>query len=140
MKMKTLTRVRRRAPKFRIWTSKIMPDLWLVALFCPIKKKFHTPPYCLYPTPTLPVPHSPLPCTACTPLPRCLYPIPPCLYCLNPTPTAFDHFCTRSKPSFSTARSFSHYVQTVFFERSDFDKKNIYNAILTVFKQYHHKM
>ena len=34
--MKTLTRVR--APKFRILTSKIMPDLWLVALFCPIKK------------------------------------------------------------------------------------------------------
>ena len=23
-----------------------MPDLWLVDLFCPIKKKFHTPPYC----------------------------------------------------------------------------------------------
>ena len=22
-----------------------MPDLWLVDLFCPIKKKFHTPPY-----------------------------------------------------------------------------------------------
>ena len=44
--MKTLTRVR--APKFRIWTSKIMPDLWLVALFCPIKKKFHTPPYSTY--------------------------------------------------------------------------------------------
>ena len=49
--MKTLTRVRRcalraRAPKFRIWTSKIMLDLWLGALFCPIKKKFHTPPYC----------------------------------------------------------------------------------------------
>ena len=39
--MKTLTLVRRRAPralKFWIWTSKIMPDLWLVALFCPIKK------------------------------------------------------------------------------------------------------
>ena len=33
------------APKFWIWTSKIMPDLWLVDLFCPIKKKFHTPPY-----------------------------------------------------------------------------------------------
>ena len=33
-----------RAPKLRIWTSKIMPDLWLVDLFCPIKKKFHTPP------------------------------------------------------------------------------------------------
>ena len=41
LKMKTLTRV----PKFWIWTSKIMPDLWLLALFCPIKKKFHTPPY-----------------------------------------------------------------------------------------------
>ena len=24
-----------------------MPDLWLVDLFCPIKKKFHTPPYIL---------------------------------------------------------------------------------------------
>ena len=84
--------------------------------------------------------YSPLACTACTPLPRCLYPIPPCLYCLNLTPTALDHFCTRSKPSFSTARSFSHYVQTVFFERSDFDKKNIYDAILTVFNQYHHKI
>ena len=24
-----------------------MPDLWLVALFCPITKNFHTPPYCL---------------------------------------------------------------------------------------------
>ena len=48
--MKTLTRVRRRAPRARraeiwIWTSKIMPDLWLVDLFCPIKKNFHTPPY-----------------------------------------------------------------------------------------------
>ena len=31
--------------KFWIWTSKIMPDLWLVDLFCPIKKYFHTPPY-----------------------------------------------------------------------------------------------
>ena len=40
--MKTLTR----APKFGIWTSKIMPDLWFDALFCPIKKKFQTPPYC----------------------------------------------------------------------------------------------
>ena len=28
------------APKFCIWTSKIMPDLWLADLFCPIKKKF----------------------------------------------------------------------------------------------------
>ena len=33
------------APKFWIWTYKIMPDLWLVDLFCLIKKKFHTPPY-----------------------------------------------------------------------------------------------
>ena len=46
--MKILTCVRRctphtRASKLRIWTSKIMPDL---DLFCPIKKKFHTPPYC----------------------------------------------------------------------------------------------
>ena len=46
--MKTLTRV----PKLRIWTSKIMPDLWLLALFCPIKKKFHTPPYCLVTLPS----------------------------------------------------------------------------------------
>ena len=36
--MKTLMHVRRHAPKFWIWTSKIMPDLWLVDLFCPIKK------------------------------------------------------------------------------------------------------
>ena len=32
-------------PKFWIWTSKIMPDLWLVDLLCLIKKKFHTSPY-----------------------------------------------------------------------------------------------
>ena len=45
--MKALTRVRRRATKLRIWTSKIMPNLWLLDLFSPInKKKFHTPPYC----------------------------------------------------------------------------------------------
>ena len=36
--MKTLTLVRRCTPKFWISTSKIMPDLWLVDLFCPIKK------------------------------------------------------------------------------------------------------
>ena len=36
-----------RAPKIWIWTSKIIPDLWLVDLFWPIKKNFHTPPpYC----------------------------------------------------------------------------------------------
>ena len=34
------------APKFWIWTSKIMHDLWLVDLFCLIKKKFQPPPYC----------------------------------------------------------------------------------------------
>ena len=28
-----------RAPKIWIWTSKIMPDLWLSAVFCQIKKK-----------------------------------------------------------------------------------------------------
>ena len=33
------------APKLLIWTSKIMPEFWLLDLFCPIKKKFHTPPY-----------------------------------------------------------------------------------------------
>ena len=38
---------RARAPRFRIWTSGVVPDLWLVALFCPIKKEFHTPPYCV---------------------------------------------------------------------------------------------
>ena len=27
-----------------IWTSKIISELWLVDLFWPIKKKFHTPP------------------------------------------------------------------------------------------------
>ena len=35
-----------RAPKFWNWTSKIIPDLWLLDLFCPIKKKFLTSPYC----------------------------------------------------------------------------------------------
>ena len=34
LKMKTLTRV----PKFWIWTSKIIPDLCLLDLFCPTKK------------------------------------------------------------------------------------------------------
>ena len=48
--MKTLTCMHRCAPrmcvpKLWIWTSKIMPDLWLLDLFCPIKKKNHTPPY-----------------------------------------------------------------------------------------------
>ena len=33
-----------RTPKIWIWTSKIIPDLWLVDLFWPIKKNFHTPP------------------------------------------------------------------------------------------------
>ena len=46
LKIKTLTHVRRRAPKFWNWTSKIIPELWLLDLFCPIKKNFHTPPYC----------------------------------------------------------------------------------------------
>ena len=48
LKMKTLTPVRQRAhsPKIGIWTSKIIPHLWLVDLFWPIKKKFHTKPYC----------------------------------------------------------------------------------------------
>ena len=31
--------------KYLSWTSKIIPDLWLLYLFCPIKKMFHTPPY-----------------------------------------------------------------------------------------------
>ena len=44
LKMKTLTH----APKIWICTSKIIPDLWLVDLFWPIKKKFHTPPYFVY--------------------------------------------------------------------------------------------
>ena len=34
-----------RAPKFWIWTSKIIPDLWLLDLFSLIKTNFHTPPY-----------------------------------------------------------------------------------------------
>ena len=34
------------ALKFWNWTSKIIPDLGLLDLFCPIKKKIHTPPYC----------------------------------------------------------------------------------------------
>ena len=40
------------APKIWIWTSKIMPDLWLSAVFCQIKKKsLHPtvrPLYCVY--------------------------------------------------------------------------------------------
>ena len=39
LKMKTLMRMRRRAPKFWLRTSKIIPDLWLSAVFCPIKTK-----------------------------------------------------------------------------------------------------
>ena len=31
--------------KIWIWISKIMPDLWLSAVFCQIKQKI-TPPYC----------------------------------------------------------------------------------------------
>ena len=33
------------ALQFWIWTSKIIPDLWLSAVFCPINKKI-TPPSC----------------------------------------------------------------------------------------------
>ena len=33
-------------PKIWNWTSKIMPDLWLSAIFCEIKKI--TPPYCTF--------------------------------------------------------------------------------------------
>ena len=40
--MKTLVRM---FAKFWIWASKIIPDLWLLDLFWPIKKKFHTLPY-----------------------------------------------------------------------------------------------
>ena len=67
------------------------------------------------PLPVLPVPHSHVACT----------PFPPCLYCLYPTPTAFIIF------ALWTNRFFNH---------SDFAKKYIYDAILTVFKQYHHKI
>ena len=50
LKMKTLTHVHRRvlgarAPKLWIWISKIMPDLWSVDLFCPIKKISTLHPY-----------------------------------------------------------------------------------------------
>ena len=41
LKMKTLTHLRWRTPgtpKLWIWTSKILPDLWLLDLFCPIQK------------------------------------------------------------------------------------------------------
>ena len=31
-------------PKVWNWTSNIIPDLWLLDLFCPIKKKFNPPP------------------------------------------------------------------------------------------------
>ena len=33
-----------RAPNFWIWTPKIIPDLWLNAVFCPIKKNLSTLP------------------------------------------------------------------------------------------------
>ena len=38
-------RMRQRALKIWIWTFKIIPDLWLSAIFCPIKKIKITPPY-----------------------------------------------------------------------------------------------
>ena len=41
LKMKTLVR------NLGIRLLKIIPDLWLLDLFCPIKKKFQTPPYCV---------------------------------------------------------------------------------------------
>ena len=44
--MKILPRIRRRTPKIWIWTFKIMPDLWLSAVFYQIKKI--TPPYCIW--------------------------------------------------------------------------------------------
>ena len=43
LKIKTLMRMHKRAPKFCIGTSKIIPDLWSRAVFCPIKEI--TPPY-----------------------------------------------------------------------------------------------
>ena len=46
-KIKTLTRMRRaHTLKIWLWTSEIIPALWLVVLYWPIKKDFHTPPYC----------------------------------------------------------------------------------------------
>ena len=39
--------LRSHAPKIWIWTSKIMPDVWLSSVFCPIKKINITPPYYL---------------------------------------------------------------------------------------------
>ena len=36
----------RTTPKFWIWTSKIIPYLWLLHLFWPIKINFLTPPFC----------------------------------------------------------------------------------------------
>ena len=45
---------RARTPKIGIWTSKIMTDLWLSAVFCQIKKKKITPPCCWVRSPILP--------------------------------------------------------------------------------------
>ena len=45
--IKTLTHMRRaHTPKIWLWTSEIIPDLWLVDLYWPIKKDFHIPHYC----------------------------------------------------------------------------------------------
>ena len=44
-KRKTLPRMHQRALEIWIWTFKIIPDLWLSAIFCPIKKIKITPPY-----------------------------------------------------------------------------------------------
>ena len=48
LKMKTLMRFRWRTRKIWIWTSKIIPDIWLVDLFWPIKKNstLHPTVYC----------------------------------------------------------------------------------------------
>ena len=66
------------ALKIWIWTSKIMPDLWLSAVFCRTKKKI-TPPY-VYSL------YSPPYCTLYSP-PYCtLYTLhPTVLYTLHPT-------------------------------------------------------
>ena len=53
--MKTLMPVRQstaHVPKIWIWTSKIITDLWLSAVFCLIKKIKITPPYCTVQTHT----------------------------------------------------------------------------------------
>ena len=53
LKMKSLTRVhqcvpRKHEPKIRIWTFKIMADLWLSAVFCSMYTVLYVKKHMLY--------------------------------------------------------------------------------------------